>query len=665
MASKLELRFTTPGELGTITIASGMNYTFKFERLGARQVAIGKDELVPPLDLARNFLDAFNTDDNYLDTFTVSYRGSFTDADGIEIIGDPHGIVTIEHPLNNFFDAHSNVNTFVTSTITTTPEVPAEDLTVTLSEATIPCGRYKATFATNVTAGVIKVEQPVGNVVGTIVLDGSASYELELVRPSAAQTSVAKIKEEDESYEPVLVETLFVAPPVLSIQSVEVTGSPFGAMVLINTNSGLTRTYSLDGTTYQGSREFAGLLAGNYTAHVKDLYGCTQTKTFSVTEEQAAGLSVEPFIRIPVHNSIHFVDRSGGSLLNFLSTEMPGHASIKQYFQEYLVGDSVRTQFKSSYANNKVWLIDETGAETEITIIKKSTNINRVNIYEGNYTEKDGRVAVYFTSGNIYNADGTTQTTGHILNGLLPRWYEEGVYLNIEGVGVTQIDRILVDEDGITYAITNKDAAGTVTGKNITSVHTEHPYEVYEFEVYFPSAGKFQLRVEYGDSFYLSEILRINEELPEEYLEIQWWNDNNNDILYNTGIRHFRRLAWENYFTLRPKTNKETFATDTSVELINSQSFAVYELALQEMPMEPARGLQVGIDNSSKVVVNGAVFLSETPVKFEDMGQWYLPVLELTLVDQTMNGQQEIVDVINAEFLNVGTVNNVSFLRLN
>lgn len=58
--------------------------------------------------------------------------------------------------------------------------------------------------------------------------------------------------------------------------------------VLFITASGGTgsKTYSINGTTYQGSNSFTGLSAGSYTAYVKDANGCIKTRGFRITSKK-------------------------------------------------------------------------------------------------------------------------------------------------------------------------------------------------------------------------------------------------------------------------------------------------------------------------------------------------------------------------------------------
>jgi hypothetical protein len=660
MASKLELRFTDVGlESDVLWLNGDIRYIFREQRTGYRRVTIGADAFAS----ANNFYNAFETDDNFSGQFITSIFATPLNADGTEITGGGiHGIVTLQHPENTFFDGFS-VPAFIIAELTTTVQETAATLNVTLNPSTTDiCGKFLLGVNSNVISGRVTIEIPVGNVIVDITT-AELPLALDRVRPSVATQGVVKLYETEFTTEE-LKKVFFTAPGVTSISSIDVSGTPFGASAKINA-AGPGLQYSLNGTDYQSSNEFIGLLAGNFTAYVKDSFGCNKTKTFTVTEDQVSGLTAPPYINIPIHNSIRFANRKDNLFLGYLSTETPGHVQISNYRQDYLQTDIVRTQFKSSYANNRVFLINEIGAETEIATIKKSDNISRINIYEGNYTSYEGRLAVYFNSGDIYNKDGTIKST-HSLNGLLPSWYEEGMYINIEGIGVTRIDRIAFDENvERVYAITLLNGAGDGLSKKITSIHTAHPYEVYEFDVHFNlPEGKYQLRVEYGDNFFLSEIIQVWGELPENYLTVQWYNEVNNDILYNTGIRHLRRLEWEDYFKLVPEAEIESNRTDTGVDKINSKTYAVYNLTFREMPMEVFRGLQTGFDNSSDIWINGVKFATEKGMEYDDLGQWYLPRTQLTLTEQTMKGQQTILDAVIPEFLIVDDANGYSFLNL-
>ena len=69
-------------------------------------------------------------------------------------------------------------------------------------------------------------------------------------------------------------------------------GSNNGSATIIATGGTGALTYSLNGTTYQGSNVFSGLAAGNYTAYVKDAYGCIEQLSFTLTDPAICNIVV-------------------------------------------------------------------------------------------------------------------------------------------------------------------------------------------------------------------------------------------------------------------------------------------------------------------------------------------------------------------------------------
>lgn len=667
MASKLELRFKSPGVAGEqFTVKTGVTYTFKDQRNGFREVGIYDPYagFQTHFAVASNFRDAYNQDDNYLNQSTVTMQEVTTDASGGALPeGTSHWLVIIENFENDFFAGHGAGTSFMDATLTTTTQEVEPSLIVTMEAAANPCVDYKLTIDTNV-VGTIRIRKsglPDGNYTD-IASDGTIKT-IELPRHSQSVTGVVEVYESGSAF-PVL-SYLFNMPGVLSISSVDVEGSPFGAMATIYATSGLTLEYSLNGTTWQGSNQYGGLLAGNFTAYVRDSFGCQKTRDFVVTEEQASKITVPPYFEIAKHNAIHFVDRNHDNFLGHISEDIKANAPIR-VVQDWLQMDSPRTQFKSSHKNHIVKLYG-CGSEYDVPVLKKSSNINRINIYEGNIIDKEGRMAVHFTQGNIYNEDGTVQSEGHVLNGRLPLWYQAGLYLNVEGIGVTKIINI-VYEDNIAYAVTSSSPVGTQTSKKITSIHSEHPYEVYEFNmpVDLPE-GNYIFEVDYGGSQpWISEIQRINKTLNEQYLKVTWWNDQMNDQLnYSTGIRPFRWLKYDKYFNYIGQNEREIHSGDTSISLVKSKSKAVYELDFRPTAMEVARGLIDGLNHANRIDINGAVFICHSSAKPENFGNWYFVKTELALIGQNIESVEADLTEINVQFLKVqDDASGVGFLQV-
>lgn len=656
MASKTTITFNDVGVVDqTIQLTSNIIYTFKGIRQALRQVDIGADGVT----VGSNFKDAFNVDDNYLGAFTLTYEAFVKDPNGDPNF-IPYSILTIEHPDNTFFDALVNNTTFATISVTTTTQEVAETLDVTLSaSATDTCGKYKIGITTNVNGGKVVIKNTAGTKILEYTPDGTL-YETELLRPATAETYLVELYKNATDTDPALYE-LYNPPTVLSIRSVTIEGTPFGGFATINATLRLDLEYSLNGTDWKSSNVWGGLLAGNFTAYARDNFGCTATRQFVITEEQASGLTVPPFMLFPKHNCFPMYDRNQNNFLGMIAEE-----TGITYAIDYLQEDRIRLQFKSSYKTHTAKLYG-CGSEETLSIIQKSDNINRVNIYEGNYTDKNGRLAVYFTSGNIYNQDMTPKAEGHVLNGFLPSWYESGIYLNIEGVGVTKIDYIL-EEDDINYAVTSENASGTVLGVPITSIHSADNYERFEFEIDFNKPeGNYILELTYPDGQLVSEVIRVSESLPEQYLKVSWWNENLNDqLFYQTGIKPFRRIKWDQYFTYIGQNEREIHQTDTSIKLIRSKSKAVYELSFRPTPMEVAHGMIDGLNHASHIDINGAVFICNSAAKPENFGKWYFVKTELALIGQSVESIEADLSQINVQFLKVkeDAATGVGFLQV-
>jgi hypothetical protein len=60
-------------------------------------------------------------------------------------------------------------------------------------------------------------------------------------------------------------------------------GTSTGSVALVASGGNGNFTFSLDGTNFQADPDFAGLAAGEYSAHVKDSEGCATNTSFTLT----------------------------------------------------------------------------------------------------------------------------------------------------------------------------------------------------------------------------------------------------------------------------------------------------------------------------------------------------------------------------------------------
>ena len=76
-----------------------------------------------------------------------------------------------------------------------------------------------------------------------------------------------------------------------TVVHVDCHGDAAGEVAIAAAGGAGTLAYSLDGITWQSSNSFTGLVAGDYTAWVKDAGGCTNTDDFQVNEPDAIVLN--------------------------------------------------------------------------------------------------------------------------------------------------------------------------------------------------------------------------------------------------------------------------------------------------------------------------------------------------------------------------------------
>lgn len=100
------------------------------------------------------------------------------------------------------------------------------------------------------------------------------------------------------------------APDILASGNISVnviqTPGAATATVYVSTFNSLILEYSLDGSTWQSSNVFTGLLANNYTVYIKDQLGGLANKNFSVGAFNPAITSKVPFTFLSETMSIRF-----------------------------------------------------------------------------------------------------------------------------------------------------------------------------------------------------------------------------------------------------------------------------------------------------------------------------------------------------------------------
>ena len=374
---------------------------------------------------------------------------------------------------------------------------------------------------------------------------------------------------------------------------------------MASNSNGLNLQYSLDGSTWQTSNVFNGLLVGNYVLHVKDQLGCSFVKNFEVNE---FGIYT-PYFYISKSNSIRFANRiTWGDAANYKNDENTLGAEVEVQLaysgcQNFKSANVITTQFKSNYDNNIVKIIKEDLSEVVVPVVKMTNNIGVKDKRDAiKYNLGNGKTGVYFLSGNIYDYVTNAVLDSFALNGSLPEWAIVGNYIQINTAWFF-IEEIFYDEakeaDVVVFTnnYTGIDAAAVVG-----SIYNDFNYEVYEFTIDMVNYlnQTIQVKIENTDTkfepiTYLSEKIDVAVNFDKN-VEIYYWNDDNTDIFYATGIRHLINCELTKQEGVSEEES-EAYKTDTTAILLKSQLYELDKFIFEPVSKEIWRKLMIALSH--------------------------------------------------------------------
>jgi hypothetical protein len=380
-------------------------------------------------------------------------------------------------------------------------------------------------------------------------------------------------------------------PQTLSASNITVNilGAPIGATVTINVSSvdGLALEYSLDNITFKVSNTFTGILPGNYTAYVRDQFGCNVNDAFVVDDFTPSVDATVPFFSLSKSMSIRFKrDIVWGDCSNYKNEENTLSCENNvllpyQTIQQFQTCDTDRPiQFKTNRDTREVNVIKEDGTKDTLAITKHSSNLGRKSKLDSTYYDINGtQTGVYFTSGNTYDYDTDIQNGTYALNGALPDFGIIGNSIFLDGTGWFDIVDIIfnasVNADVLVINLVYGGIPATIIASSIYNIEN---FEVYEFEVDFSIYEDQIIQVEvlatdavFDDVRELSEKIEVAERF-EDTMEIRYWNPTNTDVFYSTGIQNLIRVNFETFIPgIDPKI--DALNTDTNTILLNSQMY--------------------------------------------------------------------------------------------
>ncbi len=421
-------------------------------------------------------------------------------------------------------------------------------------------------------------------------------------------------------------------PSVLTASNFIVTAnnSPNGATAVItNTGlSGLTLQYSLDNATWQSSNVFTGLTPGDFTAYIKDQYGCSTSLDFNVSEFNI----YVPYFLYSKANSIRMAERVTYDYVNTfpndentLSCEAKVLLPYKEV-QEWQSDDIITTQIRSNYDSNIVKTVDSSGDEVIIPIYKKSNNIGLKDKRDAiKYNLSGGKTGIYFNAGNIYDYDTNAVTGSYVLNGGRPEWARVGNYIQID-LAWFQIEQIIYDEIKASDVLVISNVyTGIETSIVVGSIYNRENFEVYEYIINMIDYldNDFRVKLDCTSEHFapislLSEQINVQSERPD-LLSIAYWNNTNTDINYSTGIKHLVRVPF-NRLGGKYDDETENYKTDSTAILLSSELYELDEVVFEPNTKEIWRKLNIALSHENVSInrvdyAKNAGFTSEGPLE--------------------------------------------------
>lgn len=638
-----------------------VEYTCKTQRIAANQVTIG----IGGAAMAQNFISAFIADYGHL--------GFTTQVDILNLFPGAFTIVAPYEYQNPLFEG------FVFESWITTPNMPQihvgwsyvappEVLNITnveFSESDVnKCSVVKVLVATNIQA--TNITSPIEDITTTNPIEFSYSR---------ASNIIIRVNKGG-----LIAFQSVTTPPILDVNLIDISinNTPFGGNINIQNNiNGLDLEYSLDGENFITDNFFNGLLNGNFTLYVRDQFGCLKSKSFTIDLE--SGIYI-PYFYISKSNSIRYAYRVNfGDAGNYKTDENTlSYESdvLLPYCQQQLFqsADIITTQFKSNYAYNRAFVILEDGTEIEYPVIQHSSNIGIRDKRDARIKQlADGKSGVYFESGSIYNPITNDVVDTYTLNGMLPEFGKIGNWISVNGA-YFQIENVIFDEElNADMLLINYNYQGAISNVIVDVTYNRFEYEVFEFTIDMVDYidQKIKVKIIADDENFtqinlLSEVLNIKVK-HEETIEIKYFNNDNNDVFYQTGIKHLIRIPY-NKISGKDNQSNETYKTDTTVVNLNSEIYEVNVFMFEPQTLEIWRKLKIAL-SCENVTLDSVGYVKNSDFETEGpLGQTNLYVLTAEMI-KTGNVQSNKKSGYDFEVSNVevpGLINATNdYLRYN
>jgi len=399
--------------------------------------------------------------------------------------------------------------------------------------------------------------------------------------------------------------------------------------------------YSLDGTTWQPGNTFYGLFTDDYTAYVRDQWGCTKSLAFSITVIPDPE-KPEPFFEITPNQSFTFKklltfdnDALFPNQFNALYEQQSfKNRQFVKHCQRFNKSDSRPVQIRSTFATQAVKLIDSDGVDalTVVPTLKKQ--------YVGLKDARDcmlrdagnNQTYMYFINGQTYDYTTEVANGSYSLAGKLESWmYDIEAIQNVQIIGTTSMDG-QYEVAGRDYDSLNKVSVLIInvqyddvdqTAQGISKfVYNAEDFDVYEAVIplaafegfYHLEATASDTDPRYTNQVWISEPIWV-ETLHADHVLIEWSDTKViDDCDFSTGIEHIARIEGV-FYKFGIDGEKETMEDDQG-RIIPLKAIKKKQLTLETNHLPPYM-----VDKLTTAITHDNITINSLPIQTAELGE--------------------------------------------
>lgn len=289
--------------------------------------------------------------------------------------------------------------------------------------------------------------------------------------------------------------------------------------------------------------------------------------------------------------------------------------------------DKPAIQIKSNYSSLKAFIRDESENETELSLLRKSDNLNKfLNIDCKVYSNSNNNLSLYFddSESDINYYDENDNALGiYELVDYLPDFAVIGNYVEVVGFGVLQISNIIIDYDINKKTIVfDEEYTGELISSTAKSTYDILSYNIYEYYFDFTEleSGLYDIYIvaknedESEIVEYLSENIYLLDE-HERTLCIHYYNEDNKDLFYKYELINQLRVDYSDVTRFNVE-EVEININDNISNSIKSELNFGNKFLFEDLTTKQLDTLSIALSSES-VFINGVGYIKNGNLSIE------------------------------------------------